>query len=32
LLSAEVVAKKSLAVLTSDFSGMVFDVNKNSMY
>ncbi len=30
LLSPEVVARKSLAVLVSNFSGMVFDVNKSS--
>lgn len=30
LLSPEIVAKKSLAVLVSNFSGMVFDVNKSS--
>jgi len=29
LLSPEVVAMKSLAVLASSFSGMVFDVNKS---
>lgn len=32
LLPVELVAKKSLAVLVSDFSGMVFDVNKSSLY
>ena len=30
LLSPAVVARKSLAILTSNFSGMVFDVNKSS--
>ncbi len=32
LLSVKVVAKKFLVVLTSDFSVVVFDVNRSSLY